>query len=193
MLANAIFQPDNSVGPRLRFMENNDLPRFIDGHSIEQTRMVAALLFSFDGIPMIYSGQEIGFPIHPYSKGAFFKKDQSIASLDTTDMFRFYKKLIAVRNKYSALRRGDITKVYQSSEQGILGFRRSTENEVIHVFINLSDVPQSIDMGKMMDKGSRPTTIVDLVTDEEFSFDRKASQHQVSLPGYSTRWLTLKK
>lgn len=193
MLANAIFQPNNSAHPRLRFMENNDLPRFIDGHSIEQTRMVAALLFSLDGIPMIYNGQEIGFPIHPYNKGAFFKKDQPIVSLDTTGMFRFYKKLIAARNKYSALRRGDITKVYQSSEQGVLGFRRSTEKEVIHVFINLTDIPQSIDMGKLMDKGTRPAAIVDLITDEEFAFDTKASQQQVSLPGYSTRWLVLKK
>ena len=52
MLKKALFNNGDATNLRLRFIENNDLPRFIRSHSLICTKMAAALLFSLPGIPM---------------------------------------------------------------------------------------------------------------------------------------------
>ncbi len=74
LLRKALFNNGDSKNLRLRFLENNDMPRFIKSHDLQQTKMAAALLFSLPGIPMLYNGQEIGSPNHPYKRVHYLKK-----------------------------------------------------------------------------------------------------------------------
>lgn len=192
MLADALFGSESSRQPRLRFLENNDLPRFINGHNIDQVRMAATLLFSVTGIPMLYNGQEIGFPVHPYSPGDIFRRDRSISSLDTAGLFSLYKQLIAIRNNHSALRSKQIVKAFQHPEAGILGFSRDDRHEKIFVFVNLSETPYALKITDVTgdDDGYM---LKDLVTGEKFNASKRSPQRTISLPGYTTRMLVVAK
>jgi glycosidase len=101
-LRNALTNDGNGYAPNatiLRYIENNDTPRFADNHSVEQTKMAAALAFSLPGIPMLYYGQEVGvtnqFPSFPLSL--------PISSYDDDGFFPHYQHLIRLRQQFSAL------------------------------------------------------------------------------------------
>src|SRR5205085_9858928 len=46
MLREALFSNNSSIHLRLRFIENNDLPRFIKAHNLMQTKLSIALLLA---------------------------------------------------------------------------------------------------------------------------------------------------
>jgi cyclomaltodextrinase / maltogenic alpha-amylase / neopullulanase len=95
------WHPDAKV---LRFMENNDTFRFIQHHSYEQTRMVATMLFSLPGIPLLYMGQEVGHSRHPFDRVTIFFGDRSIQSRDPDGrVYPFYQHLLRLRNAFPSL------------------------------------------------------------------------------------------
>ncbi|CAN5329451.1 hypothetical protein BH23BAC1_BH23BAC1_17600 [soil metagenome] len=78
LLRGALFQNKSIAYRKLRFLENNDLHRFIESHDLERTKMAAALVFGVPGIPMLYNGQEIGYRLHPYVTPSIFSRNTSI-------------------------------------------------------------------------------------------------------------------
>ena len=52
LLQKALFSDGDSIGLRFRYLENNDLHRFIANHPLNVTKMAATLLFSLPGVPM---------------------------------------------------------------------------------------------------------------------------------------------
>jgi cyclomaltodextrinase / maltogenic alpha-amylase / neopullulanase len=186
MLGKAIFD-SASMYPRLRFMENNDLPRFINDHSLRQTKMAAALLFSLNGIPMLYNGQEVGFKIHPYSKGSIFERDRSIRSLDTLGLYEYYKELISLRAEHKALRSNYLRKVYQSEENGVVGFERRADGETIFVFINLREDASTINLADIMYRSAtRPYRLLNLLSRERLQIKNVNGTYPLVVGGYST-------
>src|SRR5690606_14054588 len=99
MMRQALFHNGGNMHKQLRYMENNDLQRFINGHGLKRTKMTAALLFSLPGIPMLYNGQEIGFQEHPYSTNAVFSRNWTIQARDKDGLFSYYQKLIKIREQ----------------------------------------------------------------------------------------------
>lgn len=74
----------------LRYLENNDVPRFRAHHSQAITRMAAALLFSLHGVPMLYYGQESGITtqwpvIHPSRAIQAYDEEGALAVLPAPD------------------------------------------------------------------------------------------------------------
>ncbi|MDX1430624.1 MAG: alpha-amylase family glycosyl hydrolase, partial [Rhodothermales bacterium] len=70
----------------LRFLENNDVPRFRAHHPLDATRMAATLLFSLPGIPMLYYGQESGIT----DQWPSISPSRTIRSYDSADLWPFY-------------------------------------------------------------------------------------------------------
>jgi len=84
----------------LRFVENHDKPRAARVFADEALLPFLVLIFTADGIPLIYNGQEIGA-----------KKDVSLFDKDTIDwtspdenLYQKYKTLIVLRKDYVAMR-----------------------------------------------------------------------------------------
>ena len=86
--------------------------------------MAAALLFTLDGLPMMYNGQEIGFDTHPYETFNIFYSGYSIASLDEYGLFPWYQELIRLRKIYRALHAGDIEQITVRPGSYMYAFRR---------------------------------------------------------------------
>jgi glycosidase len=191
LLRKALFHNGDSVHPRLRFIENNDLPRFTKIHGIERTKMAAALLFSLSGIPLIYNGQEIGSTVHPYSSRAIFSKDQTIESLDSSHLFNYYKSLIDLRKKYESLRSPFIEEL-QVSSNGVVAFHRWSRDQHIIVVINMDEQSQNVKVfAENILTRVKNYKMKDMLTNEIFLSAN--NEVDVKMNGYSTRILLLTK
>ncbi|MBN1300184.1 MAG: T9SS type A sorting domain-containing protein [Melioribacteraceae bacterium] len=172
-LRNALTNYGGGLPPNakvLRFMENNDIFRFLQHHNMEQTRMVAALLMTLHGIPMMYNGQEIGFKIHPYSTGGIYLRSLSIKSYDKDGLFDYYKKLIALRNKYEAFTSDSFAEVNLNYNTFVYGYRRWNQNQDIVCMLNLIqndvDVTMKLPLDQMVSDTSKIYYLTELLSGE---------------------------
>ncbi|MCL1868774.1 MAG: alpha-amylase family glycosyl hydrolase [Paludibacter sp.] len=97
----------------------------------------AVLTYTLPGMPLIYSGQEIGFN----RRLKFFDKDQISWSKNST--FAFYKKLNNLKHTHPALKagaQGGDVKMFNrvGAAEDILIFSRKKEGKEIVVALNLS-------------------------------------------------------
>ncbi len=141
MLINALFNGD-TIHTRLRFMENNDQPRFINDHGLARTKMVAALMFSLPGIPLIYDGQEIGCKNKLYSTKSIFKSAESIQSQDKDSLFNYYKQLMQIRSQYKSLRSENMQHLPVNANGSVVALYRWKDDEQFIVVINMSETAQ---------------------------------------------------
>jgi glycosidase len=113
----------------------------------------SALYFTAPGMPLIYSGQEVGLN----RRLAFFDKDQ-IDWPKSSSMTAFYTKLIALKTKNSALWNGsaggDLVQ-YEGTNSKVLAYTRHRGSSKVVVAINLgsSKAKTTIATGKTF-KGS---------------------------------------
>ncbi len=189
LMHNAMFGDDASGGLRLRFLENNDLPRFVSNHSLEQTKTAAILTFVLPGIPMIYDGQEAGIKTFPRKKKPTFLADQSIQSLDSNGLFPFYQKVIALRASHSCLLNGKMEEITTASPS-VIAFRRWNEMETIVTIINMDSVAivASLDVRSLLNKTWNTLVLTDLFTGEQIMYPMQdAAKANISLIGSGAR------
>jgi glycosidase len=106
-----------------RFMENNDTFRFLATHDLARTKMVAAMMFSIPGIPLIFNGQEVGAPTHPYQTSYIFFGGSTIKSRDSYGLFPFYQRMTAMRKKFAALTGDNFAEVAVTPNTSVYAYR----------------------------------------------------------------------
>lgn len=98
----------------------------------------AVFTFTWQGIPLIYSGQEI-----PNKKRLrFFDKDQ-IDWDEPLQLDKFYQTLIRLRKNSSAITEGETFILPDDQNDNLMAFLRKKGNEVVLVILNLSDKDRS--------------------------------------------------
>jgi cyclomaltodextrinase len=128
-----------SAASVLRFLENNDTgPRFVTRHGPEYARVAAAMLLTLPGIPMIFTGQEIGAEFEPYAA------PQPVDwSRDPHQLRATYKKLLHLRAANPPLRGTAVNLLETDQKDRILAYVRPgvpPERELI-IVLNFSDEP----------------------------------------------------
>ncbi|MCL4705530.1 T9SS type A sorting domain-containing protein [bacterium] len=123
----------------LRFMENNDTFRFLPTHDLNRTKMVATMMFSLHGIPLLYNGQEIGARTHPYQTNSIFLASQSIQGLDTQGLFPFYRRLAELRENFSALHSGNFQEISVTPGSFVYAYRRWQDEQNIFAALNMGN------------------------------------------------------
>jgi len=179
------------AGLLLRFLENNDLPRFVKDHTLEQTRLAAALLFALPGIPMLYNGQEIGFRGHPYGTKAIFSREQSIRDSDPQGLFEYYQRLIALRLRHPALRSATLHTIPVSAGQSVVAFHRADAGEHFVIVANLDDQPREVvlDLRNILPKNNG--TACDVLEKVSPGYPVRHATLTVSVPAQHTLWLKI--
>lgn len=129
------------------------LMHFITNHDenswagTEQERMkdavdaMAVLAFTFDGMPLMYSGQE-----EPLTKRLqFFEKD--LIEWKTYSKQDFYTKLLALKHRNQALWNGEkggkVTRVATNNNKNIYAYSREQAGDRVLVILNLSNTSQT--------------------------------------------------
>ncbi|MFQ6093643.1 MAG: alpha-amylase family glycosyl hydrolase [bacterium] len=119
--------PENAYP--LRFLENHDEQRFVAGHTVPQTKVMAALLLTIPGLPLIYAGQEVG-------------ETSQRGLIDWSDPYAlrpYYQKLISIRQTYPSLRTKKIIRLNNGNNSFVYSFYRRHRDETVIVNLNFSD------------------------------------------------------
>lgn len=167
-------QAKNPNGMPMTFLTNHDMDR-IAGTFVNDNymRMAASLYLLAPGSPMIYYGEEIGLrgsrgtamtdanrrlamlwgdgDLIKDPVGTTYAAEHQIKTTvasqleDENSLLRAYQQIIAVRNRYPAIARGDYNAV-TSSHKTFGGFYVEYQGEILGIFHNTSTSPLTIDI-----------------------------------------------
>ncbi|MBD3225949.1 MAG: DUF3459 domain-containing protein [Caldithrix sp.] len=124
--------PRNSLF--LRFLENHDKPRAAHTFKREAIPALAAFLFTIDGIPLVYNGQEIGAE---HYASLFDKEPIRWNDADTT-LKKTYKNLIHMRKSHPAMASEHFTFLQGGTQRQTMCYAKGTRSELL-VVINFSN------------------------------------------------------
>jgi cyclomaltodextrinase / maltogenic alpha-amylase / neopullulanase len=137
-------QAERPRGARiLRFTENHDIVNDMcraDALFSEQGAMAMAVVnFTIDGVPMIYSGQEIGdlTPQSIYAKWAIRWEAGCLPKAQAR--LEFYKKLCQLRRSTAALTSGAVVWLDNDPPDAVVSFLRRSQGEEILSVVNLTN------------------------------------------------------
>ncbi len=179
-------------GLTLRFMENNDTPRFLPTHQpagIARTKMVAALIFTLPGIPLVFNGQEVGFQTHPYETPYIFLPHQNIASQDRLGLLPFYRRMIALRGRYPALTSSNFRLLSVPTTSGIVAYHRWLNDEHVVVITNLTSNSRAGEIELPSGTTAQATALremTDLISERLVSTQIRDGKLLVEIGAYST-------
>ncbi|MGA2406908.1 MAG: alpha-amylase family glycosyl hydrolase [Bacteroidales bacterium] len=124
---------------RMVFMDNHDENSWngtINSRMGEAQNAFAVFIFTTQGVPLLYSGQEVCLN----KSLKFFVRDT--IKWDTCKMTRFYTRLIKMKKENRALWNGDfggkMDSIKTNKENKIFAFYREKEENRVVVFLNLS-------------------------------------------------------
>lgn len=104
-------------------------------------KALAVFSMTWNGVPLIYSGQEIG----NRKRIAFFEKDLFVPASDANVLFGFYQQLLRLKKQHPALGAGDPTvvthRVKTSADDKVFCYVRKKNDREVLVVLNLSSQP----------------------------------------------------
>lgn len=194
LMRQALFNNGGNIHKQLRYMENNDLPRFINGHGLKRTKMTASLLFALPGIPMLYNGQEVGFEGHPYSTNEVFNRNWTIQARDKNNLFPYYQKLIKLRKQYPALCDTTMKELFVAPDDAMVAFHRWKDDENFIIVMNMDEASANadIDLSDILPTASSHEDywLRDVLTGKAYR-TKRGNPLKIPMEGYSVRWLLL--
>jgi len=126
----------------MRFSDNHDEKRAIARFGERGTLAASALVFTMDGVPMLYNGMEVGDTTESGAPALFEKLPVFWPIAERRSNFLpFYKQLIAIRKAHPALQQGETEWVRNGAPERVLTFFRRAGGEEYLVAINVSNQP----------------------------------------------------
>jgi cyclomaltodextrinase / maltogenic alpha-amylase / neopullulanase len=127
---------------RMRFSDNHDQRRAIVQFGEPAALAASALMFTLDGVPMLYNGMEVGDRNQSGAPELFEKLPINWPATDGQSRISgYYQRLIAFRRAHSSLTDGKVLWLSNTDESRVLTFLRVDADETVLVAINLSDRP----------------------------------------------------
>jgi cyclomaltodextrinase / maltogenic alpha-amylase / neopullulanase len=127
---------------RMRFSDNHDERRAIARFGERGALAAQALVFTMDGVPLIYNGMEAGDTTESGAPALFEKLPIFWQFQERRKEFpAFYKSMIELRKNSAALRRGSLEWLKNSDEARVLTFTRKSGAEEILAAINMTSQP----------------------------------------------------
>jgi glycosidase len=142
----ATWESDLSKYPRgalrMRFSDNHDERRAIARFGERAALAASALMFTLDGVPLLYNGMEVGDTAESGDPALFERLMIFWPIVKRRPEFpRFYRQMIALRKAHTALVGGELVWLRNSDEARVVTFARRDPAEEIVVAINFSTQP----------------------------------------------------
>jgi len=127
----------------LRCFDDHDETRAIARFGWNGALAASALMFSLDGLPVLYNGMEVG-DTSESGDPALFEKIPVFWHPRQRETFReTYRQLIALRHQHAALTAGSLTWLDNSNAANVVTLLRRGGGEEILTVVNLSNRPQA--------------------------------------------------
>src|SRR5437868_4813287 len=126
----------------MRFSDNHDERRAIARFGEPAALAASALMFTLDGVPLIYNGMEVGDTTESGAPALFEKLPVFWPTAERRPEFpRFYRQMSALRKASHALRRGSLEWLHNSDEARVVTYLRRSNDEEVLIAINFSNRP----------------------------------------------------
>lgn len=133
--------PASDAAGVVHFLNNNDTAeRFITAHGAAATRLAAALLLTIPGIPLIYTGDEVGASFEPY------RHPPPIKWNDPDHLLALYTRLVHLRRDTPALRSPRLRLIHTSRDDSVLAYVREADEPERNVTVLLNFGKSSFDL-----------------------------------------------
>jgi cyclomaltodextrinase / maltogenic alpha-amylase / neopullulanase len=126
----------------MRVSDDHDELRATTRYGYAAAIAASALMFTLDGVPLLYNGMEVGDSTQSRDPALF--ETQKIFWQSSTwhpDYPKFYAAMVALREQHPALQQGDTVWLHNSDEQHVLTYLRHSGPETFLIAVNLSNTP----------------------------------------------------
>lgn len=186
-LANMISNPDRDYDSGNRPQNGEPYDGSKPGPAAYQVmKLMATFQMTFLGAPMIWYGDEEGMfgADDPTDRKAMVWRDlepyDNPQDAVMTDVFEHYRRLIAIRNTYPALRTGQFQTLLTDDQNDLYGFTRTRGNDVVAILVNNSDKDQALDLTVPFPNNSRVVDVLNAAPAEFF----QASMQSLGFPNF---------
>ena len=127
----------------MRMSDDHDEARAVARYGINGALAASALMFTLDGVPLIYNGMEVGDATESGDPALFDKLNIFWSPKERPQLRKTYHDLIQLRKQYAAFRTTEVTWLENSEEAKVVTFERGDGHDEFLVAINLSNRPVS--------------------------------------------------
>jgi glycosidase len=124
---------------RLNMCDNHDQARAVARFGLGGALAASALLFTLDGVPMLYNGMEVGDATESGDPALFERAPILWGPKERPPVRRIYRDLIKLRMAQPALRTGQLSWLPNSAPESLVTFTRVDEKDEFLVAINFSN------------------------------------------------------
>jgi glycosidase len=127
----------------MRVSDDHDETRAISRYGFNGALAASALMFTLDGVPLLYNGMEAGDATESGDPALFDKLPicWHPHGAERPDFGGIYHDLIQLRHQYAALRNSHVNWLHNSDETKLVTFLRSDDQDELLVTINFSNRP----------------------------------------------------
>ena len=126
----------------MRFTDNHDEKRAIARFGERGALAASALVFTLDGVPMLYNGMEAGDTTESGAPALFERLPVFWDIVERRpECAKFYRQVIALRRAHPALWKGAVEWVANSDSDRVVTYRRKAGSEEFLVAVNCSNRP----------------------------------------------------
>jgi len=125
----------------MRISDDHDEARAVARYGLNGALAASALMFTLDGVPLIYNGMEVGDATESGGGALFDKLPIFWSPKDRQPLPDIYHGLIQLRHQYAALRNSNVQWLDNSDETRLLTFLRADDKDELLVVINFSNRP----------------------------------------------------
>lgn len=142
----------------IRFIDNHDIANDSYDNRVEKqwgaARVDAALvvLFTLDGVPLLYNGQEVADTARHSIFGRLPINWDSAKTAAGQARFAFCQKLCALRHAERALTQGEVVWLENDAPNAVLSYLRTAGAEKILTVVNLSGKPVTVTLPALREK-----------------------------------------
>ena len=125
----------------MRISDDHDEPRAVARYGLRGALAASALMFTLDGVPLLYNGMEVGDATESGDPALFDKLTIFWNPKDRPPLRRTYRDLAALRKQYPAFQNDNVTWLPNSDPADVITFSRQDDGDQFVVVINFSNRP----------------------------------------------------
>lgn len=131
--------PKNSL--HMRITDDHDEARAVSRYGMHGALAASVLMFSLDGVPLLYNGMEVGDATESGDPALFDKLPIFWHPKERPPLTDIYRDLIRLRKDYAPFRNNRVVWLDNSDETDLVTFMRQDDHDQFIVTINFSGRP----------------------------------------------------
>jgi len=149
--------PTNSL--HMRISDDHDEARAVSRFGVHGALAASVLMFSLDGVPLLYNGMEVGDATESGDPALFDKLPIFWHPKERPPLREIYHSLIQLRKQYPAFRNNRVIWLRNSDAANVVTLMRLDANDEFVAVINFSDRPVSGQVEVMNSGDFKPVQI----------------------------------